>query len=171
MGANYPDSPADNDLFEALALGEKIQEGVALLHSISAGNTHGITAEELSKIWMVSPQDAEQTIRQTTQRHPQNLNTILSRQFGTNDRNICYNRLASVFFTDTLQVTKEAKSTRGYKYCQVFVSDRGFIFVFCMQHQSDYLDALKAFSKEVGEVGAPDKLVCDPHPTQVKKEV
>ena len=50
LGATYPDSPADNDLF--VALGEKIQEGVALLHLISASKRHGITAEELLKIWM-----------------------------------------------------------------------------------------------------------------------
>ena len=42
--------PADNDLFETL--GEKIQEGMALLHLIRASKTYGITAEELLKIWM-----------------------------------------------------------------------------------------------------------------------
>ena len=76
--------PIEDELFEAL--GEILQEGAALLHSIHADKARGISAEQLFKIWMISQSDAERTIQQTTQRHPQNLNTTLSHQFGTNDR-------------------------------------------------------------------------------------
>jgi hypothetical protein len=37
-----------------------------------------------------------------------------------------------------------------------------------MQHQRDYFLALKQFAKDVG---APDVLVCDPHPTQKQRKV
>jgi hypothetical protein len=37
-----------------------------------------------------------------------------------------------------------------------------------MQHQRDYFLALRQFAKEVG---APEILVCDPHPTQTQRKV
>jgi hypothetical protein len=37
-----------------------------------------------------------------------------------------------------------------------------------MKHQQDYFLALKQFAKDVG---APNVLVCDPHPAQTKREV
>ena len=165
IGATYAD-PQEDELFESL--GEVVQEAAATFASLRAGNSRGISAESLAKVWRINQQDAERTLNSTTQRHQQNLNTTLSRQFGTNDCQVRYNRLAGVFFTDTFFVKKKAKSTRGYTCCQVFVSDMGFIFVYCMEHQRHYEHALKAFSKEVG---APDTLVCDPHPSQISKKV
>ena len=37
-----------------------------------------------------------------------------------------------------------------------------------MQHQRDYFLALRQFAKEVG---APEALVCNPHPTQTQRKV
>ncbi|EJK62678.1 hypothetical protein THAOC_16700 [Thalassiosira oceanica] len=156
----------DDELFEKI--GEGIADAGYILSSVGAGTSRGVTAEHLAKVWQIRPQDAERTLKQTTQLNNQSTNSSLSRQFGTNDRMLRYNRLHSVFFTDTMKVSERATSTRGYKYVQLFVSDTGFIYIFFMHEQKDYLDALKAFSKEVG---APDTLVCDPHPTQTKKEV
>jgi hypothetical protein len=49
-----------------------------------------------------------------------------------------------------------------------FPSDKGFV-VFClMKDQCIYFAALKVFAKEVG---APEVLVCDSHPTQKKRKV
>ena len=156
----------DDDLFESM--GEVIADAGYVLSAVGAGNSRGVTAAQLQKVWQIRPQDAERTIQQTTQLNNQSTNSTLSRQFGTNDRMLRYNRLHSVFFTDTMKATARARSTRGYEYVQVFVSDTGFIYVHFMESQSDYPDALKAFAKEVG---APDTLVCDPHPTQVQRSV
>ena len=61
-----------------------------------------------------------------------------------------------------------AKSSRGNKCAQLFVSDKGFVAIYPMKKQSDYFLALKQFAKDVG---APGVLVCDPHPAQTKQEV
>jgi hypothetical protein len=53
---------------------------------------------------------------------------------------------------DTIFVTSAAKSLQGNIYAQLFVSYRGYL-------------AVKQFAKEVG---APEVLVCDPHPAQIK---
>jgi hypothetical protein len=79
-----------------------------------------------------------------------------------------YKKLKSYFFSDTLFVTGKAKSSRGNICAQLFVSDKGFIAIYPMQHQHDYFMALRQCAKEVG---APEVLVCDPHPTQTQQKV
>ena len=58
-------------------------------------------------------------------------NLILTRNFSTNDRMLCYNRLEEHFFIDTFYAIskKELKSIRGNTYCQLFVTDKGFIYI------------------------------------------
>ena len=51
---------------------------------------------------------------------------------------------------------------------QIFVSDKGFVKVYPMKNQRDYPQALRLFAKDVG---APEILVCDPHPSQKSHEV
>ncbi len=72
----------------------------------------------------------------------------MARQFSTNDRMLRYRRIQSYFFTDTIFVT--AKSTRGNKVMQLFVSDKGYIAVYPMESKSDFKDCLHLFGKEVG---------------------
>ena len=72
-----------------------------------------------------------------------------------------------IFFTDTMIISEKFKSTRQFRFVQVFVSDTGFIYVYFMRAQRDYIHALCAFSKEVG---APAILVCDPHSSQTSDD-
>ena len=51
---------------------------------------------------------------------------------------------------------------------QIFFSDKGFVKVYPMKIQHDYPAALRQFAKDVG---APEILVCDPHPSQKSFEV
>ena len=62
----------------------------------------------------------------------------------------------------------KCKPTRGYRYCQLFVSDKGFIFVVFMKKKSKLPLALKAFAKEIG---VPLSLVMDPSGEQSSSEV
>ncbi len=50
------------------------------------------------------------------------------------------------------------------------MSDKGFVAVYPMpmRETQQFSNALKMFAKDVG---APDVLVADPHPTQKKREV
>jgi hypothetical protein len=149
----------------------KISEAAGVFSSLSSGESHGITAEKLAKIWRISQEDAQRTIETTTQLGKYSANTKLTRELTTSDRALRYKRFVDcVFFTDTLQVTGKAKSTRGYTHVQVYVSDKGFIFIYFMTgtNQKEYLQALKAFCREVG---VPETLVCDPHPSQHSREV
>ena len=47
-------------------------------------------------------------------------------------------------------------------------SDKGFVKVYPMKIQRDYPVALRQFAKDVGE---PEIIVCDPHPSQKSFEV
>ncbi len=69
---------------------------------------------------------------------------------------------------DALFATAKAKSTHGNICGQVFASDKGIVVFYPMKDQCSYFAALKVFAKEVG---APEFLVCDSHPTQKKHEV
>ncbi len=158
----------DDDLFYD-DIGAIISAAAATFSAVASGNQKGIPAERLSKIWRITPEEAQRTINSTSQLGRNSAETKLEREFGTGDRNIRYRRLVdSIFFTDTMFCTGKAKSTRGYKAIQVFVSDKGFIYVFPMKRQAEYPIALRQFCKEVG---VPVALVCDPHPSQTSNEV
>jgi hypothetical protein len=79
-----------------------------------------------------------------------------------------YCHIKLCFYTDTLFVTGKAKSSRGNICDQLFVLDKGYVAIYPMKNQQDYFLALKHIAKDVG---APDVLVCDPHPTQRQSKV
>ncbi len=83
----------------------------------------------------------------------------LSRNYGTGDRMLRYRRINTYFFMDTFFASKRrGKSSRGNTCCQLFVTDKGFVYVVPMRRKSDVMQAVKQFAKEIG---APDALVCD----------
>jgi hypothetical protein len=83
----------------------------------------------------------------------------LVRNFTTNDRMLRHKRIQGYFFMDTFFATKKGgKSSRGHTYCQLFVSDKGFVNVVPMRHKSDVIQAVKQFAKETG---APDAITSD----------
>ena len=60
---------------------------------------------------------------------------------------------------DTFFATrKSGKSSRGHTCCQLFVTDKGFVYVVPMRTKSEVLQAVKQFAKEIG---APDAIICD----------
>ena len=79
-----------------------------------------VSAELLDNIWRIDPETAKRTIRTTTQLNRQAVNSKLSRNFGTNDQMLRYQRIKSFFFPDTFLVTKKEASLRGYTCMQSF---------------------------------------------------
>ena len=79
---------------------------------------NGVTADKLSKIWHISKKDTEKTIDITIQRYSCVENWTLTRNFSTNNRMLCYNRLEEHFFIDTFYATskKGLKLTRSNTY-------------------------------------------------------
>ena len=140
----------------------------------SAGATHaepskGVSAEQLSKVWRIDVDVAKRTLDITTQRCKRSDDPTLNRNYSTNDRMLRYKRIHQHFFMDTFFATKKAgKSSRGYTCMQLFVTDKGFVFVVPMRSKSEAPQALKLFAKEVG---APDAIICDAAKEQISKEV
>lgn len=119
----------------------------------------GIDADHLSKVWRISPEDAKRTIETSTQHATRNRETALSRNFSTGDRMLRYKRIRTYFFMDTFFATKKvSKSTRGNTCCQLFVTDKGFVYAVPMKTKAEVLQAVKQFAKEIG---APEALICD----------
>ena len=84
---------------------------------------------------------------------------MLSCHFSTNDRMLRYRCIKNNFFTDTMFVTKAAKSKGVYTMLQVFVSDKGYIVVCPMEKKRDFQDYLHLICKEVR---VPEVIVVDP---------
>jgi hypothetical protein len=131
--------------------------------STTASQPSGVSSKTLSKLWCINEKLATKAIDQTTQLNRQSADNSLSRNFSTNDRMLRYRRINSTFFTDTLFVTDKARSTRNFKACQLFVSDKGYIAAYPMERVSDFEKSLHLFCKDVG---VPLTLVADPHPSQ-----
>ena len=138
-----------------------------------AGASHaekpkGVDSKLLQKIWRIDSDTAKRTIKTTTQLNRQDVNSKLSRNFGTNDRMLRYRRIKSFFFTDTFFVTKKAASSRGFTCMQIFVSDMGFVYVSAMKSPAEFPKALKMFAREVG---VPEAIIADSHKCHKSKEV
>ena len=70
---------------------------------------------------------------------------------------------------DTFFATKKGgQSSRGHTCCQLFVTDKGFIYVVPMKKKSEVLLTIKQFAKEIG---APDSFVADMSGKQMSSEV
>ena len=137
--------------------------------SATATGVRGVSAEHLSKIWRIDLPTAERNIDVTSQRCPRPAKDNLAGNYTTNDRMLRYRRIDTYVFMDTFFATKKSgKSTRGNTCCQLFVTDKGFVYVIPMRSKSEVPAALRAFAKAVG---APDAIVCDASGEQTSREV
>ena len=129
----------------------------------------GVSPAHLSKVWRISQEDAVRTLKVTSQREVRPRDPTLSRNYGTNDRMLRYRRIDEHFFMDTFFATKKGgRSTRGNTCCQLFATDKGFLFVVPMQRRGQVLEAMKMFAKEIG---APSAFVADMSKEQMSKDV
>ena len=102
---------------------------------------------------------AQWTIDITSQNCGRSDNPNLSWNFTTNDKMIRYKHINEFFFMDTFFATRKAgKSSHGHTCCQLFVTDKGFVYVVPMKSKSEVFQAVKQFAKEIG---APDALIYD----------
>ena len=156
---NSDDKEDDLDKLYKQSLEGQMDLDEMFISATHADKAKGVSAEQLSKTWRVSIDDALRTLDVTTQRSTRTQNPTLSRNYGTNDRMLRYKRINDYFYMDTFFATKKAgKSSRGNKCSQLFVTDRGFIYVVPMKSKSEVLLAVKQFAKEIG---APDALISD----------
>ena len=62
------------------------------------------------------------------------------------------------FFATAKWKKKLGKFLRGSTCCQLFVTDKGLVYVVPIRTKKDVPLAVKQFAKEIG---APDAIVCD----------
>ena len=84
----------------------------AKLSAVQATRSHGVKKDLLSKLWVVTEDEAQYAIDHSTQLCKHHADNGLSRQFSTNDRMLRYKRIQSVFFTDTLFALKKNQLDR-----------------------------------------------------------
>jgi hypothetical protein len=117
------------------------------------------TAEHLSKIWRVDIDTAKRTLDVTTQHRQHVPNPTLAKNYTTNDRMLRFKRIKELFVINTFFATKKAgKSSRGHICCQLFETDKGFLYMVPMKSKSEVILALTHFTIEIG---APDAIISD----------
>ena len=135
--------------------------------AVFAGKSKGVNAEHLAKVWCIPHDEAAQTLKVTAQSLQHDHDSSLSRNLGMNDRAVQFKKIKSFIFSDTLFMTGLLKA-----FEVIYVSSSLYpirdLWPYLMKKQSDYFLALKQFAQDIG---APDVLVCDPHPAQTKQEV
>jgi hypothetical protein len=117
----------------------------------------GITAERLAKNWNISIERARKTIEATTQhmiRAP--AGTKLVRRFRTNDQMLCYPRLNTHIFIDTME--SKITSKQQNKYAKVFVVPPAWFEAYPMSRKSKAHDAISLL---LHKYGAPIKMIMD----------
>ena len=140
-----------------------------MVSATHAENPKGVSAEMLSKIWRIDLKSAERTLNVITQRLHRSDNLNLSQNYSTNDRMIQYKRINQWFYMNTFFATSKAGiSTLGNTCTQLFITDRGYVYVVLMKSKGEVPQALKHFAKEIG---SPDAIIADHSGDQTPKEV
>ena len=115
-----------------------------MVSAVHAGRHQGVNAKHLAKLWRIDENTAKKTLNITSQRCVRKDNPKLSRNFSTNDRTLRYKHLKEHFYMDTLFATsKGGKSSRGNTCAQLFVTDKGFVYLVPMKLEIQVLHAIK----------------------------
>lgn len=148
-----------SDIVERTAISKFQSSMKSKVSAVSVGGNIGIKAEDLAKVFRVDLKTAKQTLLNTTQYLKRSKNPSLHRRYSSNDRMLRYTHLREYFYMDTMFASqKSGATTRGNTCLQLFVTDKGFVFVCPMKRKSDVPFALKLFFKKVG---VPDAIICD----------
>ncbi len=137
--------------------------------STFASTSQGVSSKHLAKVWRISQKQAERTLEVTSQRLRRSEDPKLSRNYSTNDRMLRYKRVHEYFFMDTFFATgKVGKTSRGFTMMQLFVSDKGYVFVVPMTSRTEIPSSVKMFCKAIG---APDAIITDHDTAAVSQKV
>ena len=102
--------------------------------SVHGGPEVGVDARHLSEVWWISHENTKRTIDATTQHGTYNTNPAMNQNYTTNDWMLRYRRITQYFFMDTFFATKKGGTlSRGNTCYQLFVTDKGFIYVVPMK--------------------------------------
>ena len=174
------ESPAPDEWTEEIdnkeidSLFEQVTQGQIDLVSVMTGyvyrgKNHGVDAKHLSNIRCIDHDTENRTLDVTSQLAVRTNDPRLSRNYGTNYQMLRYKRIKDYFFMYTFFATKKAgKSSRVNNCCQIFVTDKGFVCVVQMTTESQVLQAVNKFSKEIG---APDAIISNLSKAQTSSDM
>ena len=130
LDPNLDESKFAENLVEHVAL-SKYQVSVrSKISAMSMGTINGVSPKDLSKVFRIDIPTAKRTLQNTSQRLKRSKNLSLHRRYRSNDRMLRYQHLREYFYMDTMFATsKSGATTRGNTCLQLFVTDRGFVFV------------------------------------------
>ena len=156
-------SGIDSKLDDDIATYEIFTSGVEAQHP------GGVDMAHLLKGWCISHDDAKQTLEVTSLHSVWTQELTLLQNYRTNDCMLHYKRIKDYFFMNTFFTTsKGGKSSHGNTCCQLFVTDKGFIYIVPLKQKSEVLLEVKQFAKESG---APDAILCDMVGEQLTQEI
>jgi transposase len=110
-----------------------------------------ITKEELAKLWGISLESANQTLRVTTQKGIRNAIHPIVRRYATKQSRLRYNQLGSRhgrFYSDTF--FSNQTSVRGNTMAQLFVNDIKYLRIMPMRKKSEAGSALLELIQDIG---------------------
>jgi hypothetical protein len=143
--------PEVNDNLSCIEIGSLNFDDSFEASATFAGRAKGVNPSRLAKVWRINLDTAKRTIESTTQLRPQAKLNSLNRNYPTNDRMLRYKRIHTHFFMDAFFATLTArKSSRGHTCMQLFVTDKGFVFLVPMKSKKQVPAALKIFAKAIG---------------------
>ena len=113
-------------------------------------NPTGVTPEILAKVCRIDIATAKCTINVITPVARQDVNISHSRNFGMNDIMLRYRQIVSFFYKYCFFVKKKkghqkAMRTLGFTFMQLFVSDKGYVFVVPMHNASEFFKCSSIF--------------------------
>ena len=147
-----------------LTLSRRLVSSVNVGMSKATGRRARISPEMLSKKWLISIEQAKETLKATTQHNIRQPVHPLTRRFRTDLISDRYKGLRNTFYSDT--AFSKVKSLRGNACVQLF-SDRDFVWVHPMKSKSEAGCALQHFQEDVG---TPRVLVVDGSQEQTGKK-
>ena len=101
-----------------------------MVNAAHAAKSKVIHAAHMSKVWRIYQKISEPTLDIISQGIMWTNNPTLSRNYGTNNRMLWYKQIHEYFFMDKFFATKKArKFSRLNTCCQLFVTDKGFVYV------------------------------------------
>ena len=101
----------------------------------------------------------KRTINITTKNTKHTNNPTLWHNYGTKDWMLHYKWIQEYIFMGTFFANnKPRKSSRGNTSCQIFLTNKGFIYVVPTKFKSKVLQAVKQFTKEIE---APEAIILD----------
>jgi hypothetical protein len=93
-----------DDMIEAASVGVIDMDEVM---AATASSMRGVSSDHLSKVWRISIEEADDTIKITSQSKIHSADPQLAKNYGTNDRMLRYKHINEYFFMDTFLATKK----------------------------------------------------------------